>query len=292
MQAFSKINLYLEVLEKRSDGYHNLSTVMQSLGLHDIITIRNDGNVALQLTCDHPDLPVDKRNLVYRAADYMMKRYAIHQNISIHIEKRVPVSAGLGGGSSDCAATLVGMNQLFMLGLELDELCDIGLTFGADVPFCIKGGTQYAEGVGERLIELPPHPDCWIVLATVPVAVSTAEVFGRVRLDGGEPIHKLREAHEKRIQTMKSAVCAGNVTQITGAFFNRLTGITAAMHPEVNDLITKIKTLGAVNAAMSGSGPTVFGYFTNEETAWHAQAELKKTIQSVYITQPERMRMI
>ncbi|MCL2364839.1 MAG: 4-(cytidine 5'-diphospho)-2-C-methyl-D-erythritol kinase [Defluviitaleaceae bacterium] len=292
MQAFSKINLYLEVLEKRSDGYHNLSTVMQSLGLCDLITLSTEVANAcralkLQLTCDDPHLPVDKRNLVYRAADYILKRYKINVPVSIKIEKNIPIAAGLGGGSSDCAATLVGLNKLFSLGLTADELCEIGLTFGADVPFCIRGGTQLAEGVGERLTILPPHPTCWIVLARVPVEVSTANIFSKIRLD-----RTRAEQSDKNVITTKNAIAAGNVAQIAGAFYNRLTGITAAAHPEVNELIMKIKTLGAINAAMSGSGPTVFGYFNNEDTAKNACAELKKTIQSVYITQPERMRMI
>jgi len=288
MQAFSKINLYLEVLEKRSDGYHNLSTVMQSLGLYDVITIRagtTSDHMNLCLTCDCPGLPVDKRNLVYRAADYLMKRYEIRVPISIHIEKHIPVSAGLGGGSSDCAATLVGMNRLFALGLSVEELCAIGLTFGADVPFCILGGTQLAEGVGERLTPLTPHPACWIVLARVPVAVSTKDVFARVQFDGDRAV--LSDNY-----MMLNAVNNGDVGAIANAFYNRLTNITTAMHPDINDLITKMNTLGAINAAMSGSGPTVFGYFTDEDTAINAYAELKKSIHCVYITQPERTRMI
>jgi 4-diphosphocytidyl-2-C-methyl-D-erythritol kinase len=280
IQAFSKINLILEVLERRTDDYHTIRSVMQSLDLFDTLTIRNETPAGdkplLHITCDDPALPTDERNLVFRSAKYMMEAYGIEQSISIHIEKRIPVAAGLGGGSSDCAAALVGMNRLLGLNQRVGELREIGLTFGADVPFCVTGGTMLAEGIGEILTELTPHPPCWIVLACLPVPVSTAEVFGKCKAGGtcGQIDQKLSCTHG--LYKLK----------------NDLTPITAAMHPEIGQLINQMKRLGAVDASMSGSGPSVFGYFKSETSAHAAEHTLKKTIKSVYITRPERMRII
>ena len=266
IQAFSKINLFLEVLEKRADNYHNLRTVMQSLSLADTLTftISNDAP-ALRITCDHPTLPTNEKNLVHRAATYIMKQYDIKNAIHIHIEKRIPIAAGLGGGSSDCAATLVAMNELFKLELSVEDLRTIGLTFGADVPFCITGGTMLAEGVGERLTALDPLLACWFVLACLPIEVSTADIFSRVDL------------------TNRTTLALAE---------NMLEPITTMLYPEVANLINKMKELGAVQSAMSGSGPSVFGKFMDEPSAQHACNEIKKITNTVYITRPERMRNI
>jgi len=274
IKAFSKINLNLEVLERRADNYHNIRSVMQSLDLHDTLTIKTEtragDNPFIQLECNNPTLPVDERNLVYQAADYMVKKYGIRQPVRIRIDKRIPVAAGLGGGSSDCAATLVGMNQIFGLGLTAVGLREMGLRFGADVPFNVTGGTMLAEGVGEVLTELTPYPSYRIVLACLPIAVSTKEIFDR-----------LAEIRTK-----------ADYVQNEKKLNNDLTPITSSLHPEINELITRMKRLGASDADMSGSGPSVYGLFESERAAQTAAQALNETIKNVYITRPERMRLI
>jgi len=294
IKAFSKINLILEVLERRPDGYHNLRSVMQSLALHDTLTIKPHtpakGTPPLRLTCDNPSLPTDEGNLVFRAAQYMAEAYAISQPLSIHIEKRIPVAAGLGGGSSDCAAALVGINRCFGLGLDRDALREAGLRFGADVPFCITGGTMLAQGTGEILTELPPHPDCWIVLACLPIPVSTGEIFRQVDAKA-QPDDGPESTPAPGVGPMGEALKKGDIPGIAKEFFNALAPVTTRMHPEIDGLIAQLRELGALGAAMSGSGPSVFGYFENKAAASAAEHILKKTIKSVFLTRPERMRL-
>jgi 4-diphosphocytidyl-2-C-methyl-D-erythritol kinase len=289
IQAFSKINLYLEVLAKRPDGYHDIRTVMQTLSLHDTITIKTgtfDGYIPfIKVTCDDPRLPTDERNLVTRAAMYVAETYGIRQNISIHIKKRIPVAAGLGGGSSDCAATLVGLNEVYALGLNANTLRGIGLRFGADVPFFIEGGTALAEGVGERITQLPPHPDCWIVLACLPIAVSTAQIFNRFKV-------KENKKDSATAAFESTEIFGTTCTQIECKLKNDLTPITAGMHPEINGLIIEIERLGATYAAMSGSGPSVFGFFSSKAAAQAAEHTLSKVIENVFLVKPERMRLL
>jgi 4-diphosphocytidyl-2-C-methyl-D-erythritol kinase len=297
IQAFAKINLFLEVLGKRPDNYHTIRSVKQSVSLCDVLDIiieaeTHPAETSLVLSCNHPDLPTDGRNLVYRAAAYMMERFGIHRHVRIHIDKYIPVAAGLGGGSSDCAAALVGMNRLageLGLGqkLTMEELRTVGLTFGADVPFCVTGGTMLAQGVGEELTELPAHPSCWIVLACLPISVSTEAVFNQSGL-----ILNANQPKQNRFEPMNTALAAGETQNIAAALYNDLTQITASMHPEVQILINNMKKLGASNALMSGSGPSVFGYFASEPAAQKAADVLKKSITNVYITQPEGMKII
>jgi 4-diphosphocytidyl-2-C-methyl-D-erythritol kinase len=302
MLAFSKINLFLEVLGKRPDGYHDIRSVMQSLDLHDILTLQAEtpahDKPFLQVTCSDPTLPTDQRNLVYRAAEYLIGTDNIKQCIHIHIEKRIPVAAGLGGGSSDCAATLVALSNHFGKKRTTEELQKIGLLFGADVPFCITGGTMLAEGVGEILTELTPHPPVWIVLACLPIQISTAEIFQKFQPTTIQPTIQtttIQPTKPKPNETRKEIIKAftdGTFFQCKENYKNDLTPITASLHPEIPLLINKMKELGAKIAAMSGSGPSVFGYFSDEPTAQAAKDTLNKTIKNVYITRPERMRFI
>jgi len=285
VQAFSKINLFLEVMEKRADGYHNLRSVMQSLQLCDVITIRGTDAPAaplLTVTCTHPNLPTNEQNLVTKAAKYMMDAYNILKSIKIHIEKNIPVAAGLGGGSSDCAATITGFNALFNLGLTVAKMQEIGLRFGADVPFCITGGTALAEGIGEILTPLPPHPDNWVVLACLPVSVSTQNVFAQFK--PGEV--------QGDIKKIMAALQKENILEIATNFFNNLMPITTREHPKIKSIIQLMKEQGAINAVMSGSGPSVFGYFTEKNAAEAVVYLLKEKMKQVYLTKPERMKML
>ncbi len=278
VKAWAKINPYLEVLYKRPDGYHELVSVMQTLSLYDTVLIKKVRKYRLRLICEPDRLPCDERNLVFGAAEYMINEYGINQGLFIKLSKRIPVSAGLGGGSSDCAATLIGINKLFDLNIKTDKLAEIAGTFGADVPFFILGGTALVTGIGERCEPLPPHPHCWVVLARPPVMVSTPTVFKNWKPTDGEP------GAEKFI----SAVRRGDINEMAKLFSNSLLPVTAGKHPEINALITDMKNLGAKGASMSGSGPTVFGYFRSKSSALEAVDALKKehpSIRELYLTE-------
>ena len=281
--AFSKINLILDVLKKRPDGYHDLCSVMQTLALHDTLTISIPHNQKekFRLECSDSRLPTDDRNLVTCAAKYMIQEYGIAHPVRIQLKKRIPTSAGLAGGSSDCAATLIGLDKLFKLNIPLHSsrqlsLMKIGQRFGADVPFCLIGGTVLAEGIGEKLTPLTPHPHCWIVLACPNIPVSTAKVFNRVNLDISPP---------NDAATIVEALTQGNLQQIAATLRNDLTKITVEMHPEIQSLICELKNQGAIGASMSGSGPSVFGYFSNKESADKAYTKMKNIAGRAFLTE-------
>ena len=270
MEAFSKINLILDVTGKRPDGYHNIRSIMQTISLSDTLTISAEEcsqAPTFVLTCDEPTLPTDDRNLVTRAAKYMMEEYNIGYSIRIHLEKRIPQAAGLAGGSSNCAATLSGINKLFALNISARKLRSIGQTFGADVPFCLLGGTALAEGIGERLTSLPPHPHAWVVLACPDIRVSTKDIFRNYNPALSAP---------GNVKAMIDSIKKGDLQGIADNFSNDLTQVTVKIHPQINDLIYEMKAKGAINAAMSGSGPTVFGYFPNQALALKAHEDLKQ----------------
>jgi len=319
IRAFSKINLILEVLGKRDDGYHELRSVMQSLALHDTITIKTSKLTVsgqeqqkpptcydnFQLACSDPSLPTDNRNLVTRAAKYMMQEYGITQPVSIQLEKRIPVAAGLAGGSSDCAATLLGLNRLFGLNIPLHSttqtsLMEIGRRFGADVPFCLMmdavsdklttpGVTALAEGIGEILTPLAPHPPVWIVLACPDIHVSTANIFGRCETDIFNQPSKIGRTTaaphtNSNCHVMLEALAAGDLQAIAANFKNDLTQITIKLHPEIQNIISEMTNQGALGAAMSGSGPSVFGYFGNKEEAQKAQEKMLSITGRAFLT--------
>ena len=285
MRAFSKINLILDVINKRADGYHELQSIMQTLALHDTVTItRDSGSLPnFVLTCSDPNLPTDESNLVTQAAKYIIEKYNIALPVRIQLEKRIPQAAGLAGGSSDCAATLAGLNILFNLNIPLhnggqssESLMSIGQRFGADVPFCLLGGTALAEGIGEQLTPLPPHPHCWVVLFCPNIPVSTAEVFKNWKPNMNLP---------GNISAMVQALSNKDLNEIAANFSNNLTHITAKTHPIINQLIDTMKIKGALNAAMSGSGPTIFGYFNNKEAAEKAHRYFENIAGRAFLTE-------
>ena len=311
IRAFSKINLILEVLRKRPDGYHEIRSVMQSLALHDMvaITIHDSGvtlplltkvskpdlgagdDCKLRVTCSNPRIPTDDRNLVTRAAKHMMREYGIMQPVSIHLEKRIPEAAGLAGGSSDCAAALLGLNRLFNLNITQAGLMKIGRSLGADVPFCIMacanqsdtndyfGATALAEGVGEKLIPFPPHPHVWVVLACPDIQVSTGSIFGQYKTHG-----RTARRDDSKYNAMLQALIHGDLDKIAANFKNDLAQVTIKLYPEIQDIINEMASQGALGTAMSGSGPTVFGYFGNKEQAEKAQAVLQYMTGRAFLT--------
>lgn len=280
LQAFAKINLGLDVLGKREDGYHEVRMIMQTIRMYDQLDMRKSVEPGIHLTTNKKYIPVDENNLVWRAAKLMMDTCGIMEGVSIHLHKVIPVAAGMAGGSSDAAATLVGMNRLFHCGLSKEKLMELGVQIGADVPYCVLRGTALAEGIGEKLTVLPPMPDCWILIGKPGISVSTKYVYTTLDLNTNT-VHP-------DIDGMKKALEDGNLYGITERMGNVLQDVTIPAYPEVERIKEQMKTLGAVNAMMSGSGPTVFGIFDNEEKAQEACQKLRESgsCQQVFLTVP------
>ena len=280
LQAFAKINLGLDVLGKREDGYHEVRMIMQTIRMYDQLDMRKSVEPGIHLTTNKKYIPVDENNLVWRAAKLMMDTCGIIEGVSIHLHKVIPVAAGMAGGSSDAAATPVGMNRLFHCGLSKEKLMELGVQIGADVPYCVLRGTALAEGIGEKLTVLPPMPDCWILIGKPGISVSTKYVYTTLDLNT-DTVHP-------DIDGMKKALEDGNLYGITERMGNVLQDVTIPAYPEVERIKEQMKTLGAVNAMMSGSGPTVFGIFDNEEKAQEACQKLRESgsCQQVFLTVP------
>ncbi len=280
LQAFAKINLGLDVLGKREDGYHEVRMIMQTIRMYDQLDMRKSVEPGIHLTTNKKYIPVDENNLVWRAAKLMMDTCGIIEGVSIHLHKVIPVAAGMAGGSSDAAATLVGMNRLFHCGLSKEKLMELGVQIGADVPYCVLRGTALAEGIGEKLTVLSPMPDCWILIGKPGISVSTKYVYTTLDLNT-DTVHP-------DIDGMKKALEDGNLYGITERMGNVLQDVTIPAYPEVERIKEQMKTLGAVNAMMSGSGPTVFGIFDNEEKAQEACQKLRESgsCQQVFLTVP------
>ena len=276
LQAFAKINLGLDVLGKREDGYHEVRMIMQTIRMYDQLDMRKSVEPGIHLTTNKKYIPVDENNLVWRAAKLMMDTCGIIEGVSIHLHKVIPVAAGMAGGSSDAAA----MNRLFHCGLSKEKLMELGVQIGADVPYCVLRGTALAEGIGEKLTVLPPMPDCWILIGKPGISVSTKYVYTTLDLNT-DTVHP-------DIDGMKKALEDGNLYGITERMGNVLQDVTIPAYPEVERIKEQMKTLGAVNAMMSGSGPTVFGIFDNEEKAQKACQKLRESgsCQQVFLTVP------
>jgi len=270
VQAFAKINLFLDVTGKRTDGYHNIVSVMQSVSLCDDLTITIAPNTReVQLFCDTQGLPTDDSNLIVKAANVLIREFDIPHGFKIELTKRIPVGAGLAGGSSNCAATLRGINRLCNLNIPLPRLLEIGKALGADVPFCLTGGTALTEGIGEKITPLTPHPPCFIVIANPNIHISTAEIFSRL---GGA----FGDGDEKSTAQILSAILKKDLQQIATSFYNIFTPFTSAIHPAIHALISQLKSIGALNAEMTGTGSSVFAYFSNEDSAQKAFTIMKQ----------------
>lgn len=274
----AKINLALDVLGKRPDGYHDLSTIMQSLTLKDHIYIRKIFAPTIKIVSNLKWLPTDERNLVYKACKALFDIYKPDRGVYIELTKVIPICAGLGGGSADCAATLHGIRKLFKLPVSDDRLLEIGKSLGADVPFCLKKGTMLAEGIGEKLVRLPDHPFIYVLLAKPNISVSTTKVFSALNMD-----------HiEKRPDTAKiiGAIENNNIDFIAANLCNVLETVTIKQYPIISTIKEIMMKNGAKGALMSGSGPTVFGYFSRREEAYMTLRKLKTDLmlREVYIT--------
>jgi len=266
IKARAKINLYLDVTGLRTDGYHGLRTIMQTVYLHDRLVFRRTAQKKLELRCGAVYLPVDSRNLVFRAAQYMREAYHLPGGLFISLRKGIPVSAGLAGGSADCAAAIQGVNSLYGLRLTQNEMMEIGGKFGADVPFCLLGGTALAEGRGDILTALPPHPPVTVVIAKPPAPVSTPVVF--------KAYDSVKHSKGKDINLIISNIKQKNIQGITSGFYNALEDVTVNMCPDVAKLKGLYLDSGAAGALMSGSGPSVFAYFNDQGQAWGAMKKV------------------
>ncbi len=279
LKARAKINLTLDVIGKRENGYHDLKMIMQTVGLHDNITLTRIAEDEIRLSSNMSWMPTDERNLAWRAAHLIKQTYGITEGISIDIHKRIPVAAGLAGGSADCAAVLVGMNHLFSLHLPRTKLEELALTMGTDIPYCVRRGTVLAEGLGNELTTIaPPCPFCYVVLVKPPVSVSTAKVYQSLQLD------KITEHPDTT--AMLCAIKNGNLHTMGQLLCNVLETVTIPMHPTIAALKSHLCAHGAIGALMSGSGPTVFGLFATQESAHAAAHALKKEfhIKDVFVT--------
>lgn len=278
IEAYAKINLTLDVTGKRPNGYHDVCMVMQSIGIHDIVTVQTEtGADDIELTISHCDLPTDSSNLAYRAAQLFLQRTNKQSDgIRIHIEKHNPIAAGLAGGSTDAAAVLVLLNDLYQTGLTQEQLMEMGLALGADVPFCIAGGTMLAEGIGEVLTPLPHAPQAFVVLCKPPVAVSTPAIY--------RAIDSVDIARRPDTQAMLRALKDGDLQAVSALLYNVMQPVTANMHPEIEDICRIMREHGAMNAIMSGSGPTVFGLFADRERAEKARKFLAAHYAEVFLT--------
>lgn len=265
-KAYAKINLALDVLYKRRDGYHEVNMVMQSIDLYDTVTLTKEKQ-GIRLVTDREELPGDASNLAYQAAQLLQQTYSISAGVSIILHKKIPLAAGLAGGSADAAAVLKGMNELFELQLSLHELSKLGAQLGSDVPFCLSGGTQLATGRGEQLVALPALPDCYVVLAKPAIDVSTAWVYGHYEppcVMSHPDIPLLVSALEKQDLSGVSA-CCGNVLET----------VTFSAYPSLAQLKEKMAGAGMLTSLMSGSGPTIFALTRSKETALALKAQLE-----------------
>lgn len=279
LRALAKINLGLDVLRRREDGYHEVRMVMQSVNLYDRIFLRKTEDGEIQVKTNLYYLPANENNLVYKAAKLLKDEFQIEEGIRIDLKKFIPVSAGMAGGSSDAAAVLYGMNQMFGLRLSWEELKKRGVKIGADVPFCLIRGTALAEGIGEQLTSLPPAPICPVLLAKPPVSVSTKFVYENLKLDG-ETVHP-------DVDGICSAIREGNLRAMAARMGNVLETVTCKQYPVIGQLKELMKAHGALNAMMSGSGPTVFGLFEEKEAAERALQAIREQglAKQVYLTE-------
>lgn len=276
--ARAKINTALDVVRKREDGYHDLRMIMQTVNLCDNITIEKTADSGIDLSCNLSWLPCDSRNLIYRAAEEMIRECDIKQGVRIKLNKKIPAAAGLAGGSADCAATLIGMRSLFELPVPNERLMQIGDTLGADVPYCLLRGTALAEGKGEILTPLPPFPNTFVLLAKPNINVSTPAVFKEFSLDKVEK--------HPDIDKMISYIKAGDLKGVCDTMCNVLETVTIKNYPVIAEVKQAMLDCGASGSMMSGSGPTVFGFYGSYEEGIKALKHIRSTfrIREIYLT--------
>lgn len=286
LKALAKINLGLDVLRRKEDGYHEVKMIMQTINLHDQVHIRKIEEDVIRIRTNLYYLPNNENNIAYKAAKLLKDEFQLSGGISIHIKKAIPVAAGMAGGSTDAAAVLFGINKMYGLKLSQQELMERGVKLGADVPYCIMRGTALAEGIGEKLTKLPAMPKCHILIAKPPINVSTKFVYENLHANAMNP-----EDHPP-VDAQLEALKEGNLEKLVANMGNVLERVTISEYPVINEIKQMMLDQGALGSMMSGSGPTVFGIFTDYAKAKEAyqkirQSELSKQI---YLTTPYNLR--
>ena len=278
LKALAKINLGLDVVRRREDGYHEVRMIMQTIHLYDRLDIKRTKESGIQIQTNLSFLPVNENNLIYKAAKLLMDEFSITDGVSVKLDKRIPVAAGMAGGSTDAAAMLFGMNRLFSLGLTKRQLMERGVQIGADVPYCIMRGTALAEGIGEELSPLAPMVKCPVLIAKPSISVSTKFVYQNLKLDDAT-IHL-------DIDRLIDDIRAKNLYDIAAHMGNVLETVTIPNYPVIDEIKKHMLSHGAVGAMMSGSGPTVFGLFDDEATAKKAYKAMRSShlARQVYLT--------
>lgn len=273
-KAPAKINLMLDVLYKRPDGYHEVEMIMTMVDLADRLEMEELSRDTIIISSQAGYIPLDEKNLAFQAAKLIKDRYDVKQGVYIHLDKKIPVAAGLAGGSSDAAATLRGLNRLWKLNIPEAELQVLGAELGSDVPFCVSGGTAIARGRGERLEVIENPPQCWVILAKPPINVSTADVYGRFRAD--------QIKQHPSLTGMLHAIEQHSFAGVCSALGNVLEDVTLSLYPEVYQLKEAMVKLGADGVLMSGSGPTVFGLVSKESKVSRIYNGLRGFCKEVY----------
>lgn len=273
LKAYAKINLGLDVVRRLPNGYHEVKMIMQTVGICDTLTFSKEGT-GISVTVEGEGLPegmvpADENNLIYKAAKQVMDQFGITEGLHIHLRKEIPVAAGMAGGSTDAAAAYRGVNRMFSLGMSEAEMQEMAVSIGADVPYCIQGGTALSEGIGEKLTGLPDAPDCFVVVAKPEVGVSTKYVY--------ENLHADRLTHHPDIDGMADAIRQNDLKGVTDRMENVLETVTEKAHPVIGEMKRFLEGQGACRALMSGSGPTVFGIFDDGEQAKAAYQTLSES---------------
>lgn len=269
LRALAKINLGLDILRKREDGYHEVRMIMQTIQMYDVLEIRRVKKPGISLSVNYPYIPNDERNLVYKAAKLLMDEFQVKSGVDIRLEKFIPFAAGMAGGSSDAAAALVGINRLFKLGLSEKDLMDRAVNIGADVPYCVMRGTALAEGIGEKLTRITPVPDCFVLIGKPGINVSTKAAYESLQLD--------KITTHPDIDGMIKDIECGNLLAMTEKMGNVFEPGIIGKYPVIGEIKELMEAHGALKAMMSGSGPTVFGIFDDRKKMEAAAAALRES---------------
>lgn len=279
LKARAKINLGLDVLGKRENGYHDVQMVMQTIGIYDRLIMTKIPEDEIRIISNLSFLPVNENNLIYKAIKMLKDEYHFQGGVEVNLNKFIPVAAGMAGGSTDAASAMFGVNRLYRLGLSTKKMMDLGVNLGADVPYCVMRGTALAEGIGEKLTKLPAVPHMWLLVAKPPINVSTRIVYESLDMNG--------VTEHPDIDGIIQAVKDQDVNAIAAKMGNVLENVTIPLYPVIDMIKQDMLSHGAINAMMSGSGPTVFGIFPDEQTALQCQAFLKDKgdARQVYITE-------
>ena len=284
LRAFAKINLGLDILRKREDGYHEVRMIMQTIQMYDVLEMKKVKKPGISLSVNYPYIPSDERNLVYKAAKLLMDECQVKEGVDIRLEKFIPVAAGMAGGSSDAAAAMVGMNHLFKLGLSEKDLMDRAVNIGADVPYCIMRGTALAEGIGEKLTRIAQVPDCYVLIGKPGIGVSTKTAYESLQLD--------KIQFHPDIDGMIRDIENGNLLAMTDKMGNVFESGIIGKYPVIGEIKDLMEANGALKAMMSGSGPTVFGIFDDREKMEAAAAVLRQSnlAKTVFATEVTKVR--